>query len=69
MVHGVDTAAQRVFLQQPAKTSDEGKGTAIKDTNAVDKNSSLAEIVKNGSYKLDTEATAKSLALYLLNKE
>ncbi|MFP4486577.1 MAG: hypothetical protein ACLFOC_06415 [Campylobacterales bacterium] len=69
MIHGVDTASQRVFLQQPSKASDEQKSASAKESAVVDRSSSLAEVVKNGDYKLDTEATARSLALYLLNKE
>lgn len=69
MIQGVDTATQRVFLQQPSKTSDDQKSASAKESGVVDGSSSVAEVVKNGDYKLDTEATAKSLALYLLNKE
>lgn len=69
MLKGVDGFSTSGLMQQLQKSENSKKDSAIQDKNAIDKKTEISEQVNNGEYKVNTEATSKKMALYLLYKE
>lgn len=69
MLNGIEGFNASGLMQQLQKNENTKKDASVQTSETVDKKTKIDEQIKNGDYKINTEATSKKMALYLLGKE